>query len=123
MKLYLLFTAMLYGSSITVNAQTEKPKPEETEYYTPVPKVVTPGDAYGKPPSDAIILFDGTNLDEWVAAKDTTSPNKWKLANKVMTVIKANGDLQTKRSFTDFQLHIEYSIPANITGSGQARGN
>ncbi len=40
-----------------------------------------------------------------------------------MTVNKANGDLQTKKSFTDFQLHIEYKIPSDITGKGQARGN
>ena len=38
-------------------------------------------------------------------------------------MIKKNGDLQTKKTFTDFQLHLEYRIPANITGTGQARGN
>lgn len=121
MKQNLFFTAILLGSFLGINAQTAKP--EDTEYYTPVPKVITPGSAYGVPPSDAIVLFDGKNLDQWVPTKDTTSNNKWTVAGNAMTVNKANGDLQTKRSFMDFQLHIEYRIPFNITGSGQARGN
>ncbi len=121
MKQNLFLTAVLVGSFFSVNAQTAKP--EDTEYYTPVPKVITPGSAYGVPPSDAIVLFDGKNLDQWVPTKDTASNNKWTVANNVMTVNKVNGDLQTKRSFMDFQLHIEYRIPSNITGSGQARGN
>lgn len=98
-------------------------KPEETEYYTPVPPVVTPGANFAAPPSDAIILFDGKNMDEWTALKDSTGAKKWTLADGVMTVDKTAGDLQTKRKFMDFQLHIEYRIPSNITGSGQARGN
>ena len=121
MKQNLFFTAILLGSFLGINAQTAKP--EDTEYYTPVPKVITPGSAYGVPPSDAIVLFDGKNLDQWVPTKDTTSNNKWTVAGNAMTVNKASGDLQTKRSFMDFQLHIEYRIPENITGSGQARGN
>jgi hypothetical protein len=121
MKKNLLFTAILAGSFCTINAQNAKP--EDTEYYTPVPKIVTPGNVIGQAPSDAIVLFDGTNLDQWVATKDSTSPNKWTVADNAMTVNKSNGDLQTKKTFMDFQLHIEYRIPSNITGSGQARGN
>jgi hypothetical protein len=120
MKYAFLLTTILAGTIFAANAQT---KPEETEYYSPVPKVITPGKAYGLPPSDAIVLFDGTNLDQWVATKDPSSPNKWLVKDNVMTVIKSNGDLQTKQSFMDFQLHIEYRIPSDITGSGQARGN
>jgi hypothetical protein len=73
-------------------------------------------------PSDAIVLFDGRNLDQWVNSKDSTSA-KWTLADNAMTVNKSTGDIQTKSTFTNYQLHIEYRIPANITGSGQARGN
>ena len=101
----------------------KKGDPKETEYYTPVPKVITPGARLGDAPSDAIILFDGKSLDEWVSEKDPKSPAKWTLNDGYMTVNKAVGDIQTKRSFTDFQLHIEYMIPSNITGTGQARGN
>ncbi len=121
MKKNFLFTALLAGSFVTINAQNAKP--EDTEYYTPVPKIVTPGSVFGQAPSDAIVLFDGTNLDQWVSAKDSTSANKWTLADNAMTVNKSNGDLQTKRRFMDYQLHIEYRIPENITGKGQARGN
>ncbi len=113
---------ILSAMVITATAQ-EKAKPEDTEYWTPVPKVVTPGKVLGDAPSDAIILFDGKNLDQWVATKDSASNAKWKVADKAMTVEKSVGDIQTKRSFTDYQLHIEYRIPANITGTSQARGN
>lgn len=106
-------------STVSV-AQT---KPEETEYYAPVPPIITPGANFATPPSDAIILFDGKNLDEWVLQKDSTATKKWTLADNVMTVDKTTGDLQTKRKFMDYQLHIEYRIPENITGTGQARGN
>lgn len=97
-------------------------KPEATEYYSPVPRVVTPGATNDAPPSDAVVLFDGTNLDQWVSAKDG-SPAAWRVSDGVVTVVKPAGDIQTKRTFTDYQLHIEWRIPTGITGSGQARGN
>jgi hypothetical protein len=98
-------------------------KAHETEYYSSVPTIVTPGANYGEPPSDAIILFDGKNLDQWVDARDTAAKANWVVADNIITVNKSAGDIQTKRRFTDYQLHIEYRIPSNITGSGQARGN
>jgi len=97
-------------------------KPEDTELWSPVPPVVTPGVLPGLPPSDAIVLFDGKNLDEWVSVKDG-SPAGWKVADGVFTVEKSTGDIMTKRKFTNYQLHIEYRIPVNVAGSGQARGN
>ncbi len=106
-----------------VFAQSPAPKPEETEIWEPVPKVVTPGPACMEPPpSDAIVLFDGKNMDEWVTNKDKT-PAKWNVANGVMTVNKSGGNIETKRSFTNYQLHIEWKVPTSITGTGQARGN
>jgi hypothetical protein len=99
-----------------------KPRPEDTEVWTPVPKTVTPGSTDDAPPSDAIVLFNGRGLDEWVSADDGT-PAKWTVANGVMTVNKPSGDIETRRKFTDYQLHIEWRIPAGITGEGQARGN
>jgi len=120
-KRLLILSIMVFFMYIA-NAQ-EKAKPEDTEYYTPVPKVVTPGKPIGNPPSDAIVLFNGKNLNEWVSNKDTTAPAQWKVDGAAMTVDKSAGDIQTKRTFTDYQLHIEYRIPKNITGQGQARGN
>ncbi|HEY1870170.1 MAG TPA: DUF1080 domain-containing protein [Chitinophagaceae bacterium] len=107
--------------SMNLIAQTGDPK--LTEVWSPVPKIVTPGATNSDAPSDAIILFDGKNLDEWVSVKDSKSPAEWTVADGVMTVNKSKGNIQTKRSFTDYQLHIEWRIPAGITGSGQARGN
>ncbi len=117
-----MLISLLFASiSITVVAQ-QRGDPKATEYYTPVPKVVTPGKGQNAP-SDAIVLFDGKHLNEWVLAKDGTSPATWIVGDNEMTVNKKVGDIQTKQTFTDFQLHIEYRIPANITGEGQARGN
>lgn len=97
-------------------------KPEDTEVWTPEPKVVTPGATEWGPPSDAIILFDGKNLDQWVSAQDK-SPAEWIVANGIMTVNKKAGNIETKRSFKNYQLHLEWKVPTDVTGSGQLRGN
>ncbi|MES1257366.1 MAG: DUF1080 domain-containing protein [Acidobacteriota bacterium] len=100
------------------------PKPQDTEVWEPVPKIVTPGATNAAPPSDAIVLFDGKNLDEWVSTSDK-SPAKWTVADGVLTVNKTRGvgNIETRRSFKNYQLHIEWKIPENITGTDQARGN
>jgi Domain of Unknown Function (DUF1080) len=119
-KFFLLtFIITTIGSQL-VKAQGD---PKLTEVYTPVPPVVTPGKVNTEPPSDAIILFDGKNLDKWVSANDSTVPAKWDVANNIITVSKTAGNIRTKQSFLDYQLHIEWRIPENITGTGQARGN
>lgn len=97
-------------------------KPQDTEQWTPVPAIVTPGAKPDAAPSDAIVLFDGKNLDQWVSTKDK-SPAGWTVADGVMTVKKTAGNIETKRSFRNYQLHLEYRVPANVSGSGQARGN
>ncbi len=109
-------------ASCLLAQQATKPKPEDTEVWQPEPKIVTPGANCAEPPSDAIVLFDGKNEDEWVSAKDH-SPAKWDVHDGMMTVSKGTGNIETKRSFKDYQLHVEWRIPENITGSGQARGN
>ena len=103
-------------------AFAQQAKPEDTETWEPIPKVVTPGAAFRDAPSDAIILFDGKNLDEWVQNADG-SPAKWDVADGILTVNKNYGNMETKRKFNSYQLHLEWRVPANITGSGQARGN
>ncbi len=118
----LLATILFTGGSVIAQEQ-QKAKPEETEIWDPVPKVVTPGKTNSEPPSDAIILFDGKNLDKWVSVNDSTKPALWTVADGIITVKKGTGNIQTRQSFKDYQLHIEWKIPAGITGSGQARGN
>src|SRR5205814_4621531 len=115
-----LFTLLL--TTFIFAADTPKPKPEDTEVWEPVPPIVTPGPAVSiPPPSDAIILFDGQNLDQWVTVKDK-SPAQWKVADGILTVNKKSGSIETKRTFKNYQLHLEYLIPENVTGSGQSRG-
>ena len=74
------------------------------------------------PPADAWVLFGGTDLSQWVASKDK-GPAGWIVADGVVTVNKASGNIETRRKFRNFQLHLEWRVPANITGSGQGRGN
>jgi hypothetical protein len=98
-------------------------KPEETEVWKPEPPVVTAAAAVTTPPpSDAIVLFDGRDLSQWKSTKDG-GPARWTVRDGAVTVNKGTGNIETKRSFGSYQLHLEWKIPAGITGKGQARGN
>ena len=118
------FVSLVAIAPLVAAQEQPKPKPEDTEIWQPVPAVVTPGAKDAEPPSDAIILFDGKNEDEWVSAQDHT-PARWVVHDGILTVSKAPGvgNIETRRRFKNYQLHIEFRIPADITGSGQGRGN
>jgi hypothetical protein len=92
-----------------------------TERWAPVPAKVQPGIG-AAPPSDAIILFDGRNLNEWIGTNDRR-PARWLVEDGMLTVIKAAGNIETRRQFHNYQLHLEWRIPRGITGEGQERGN
>jgi len=98
-------------------------RPEDTEVWAPAPPVVTPG-AYvaTPPPSDALVLFDGRDLSHWMSVKDGGAA-RWTVADGVLTVAKGTGNIQTRDRFGSYQLHVEWRIPADIKGEGQARGN
>ncbi|MCX2678843.1 DUF1080 domain-containing protein [Galbibacter sp. EGI 63066] len=97
-------------------------KPEETEVYEPVPPKVNPTEKNGAP-SDAIVLFDGKNFDQWISTKDSAAVD-WHLNDDgSMTVKNKAGDIQTKKNFGSVQLHIEWKSPAEIQGENQSRGN
>lgn len=90
----------------------------------PAPPVVTPGsfstpDAPAKPPSDAIVLFDGTDVSQWESVKGGPAP--WKVEDGAM--VTAQTDIQTKQKFGDVQVHVEYTEPTPATGTSQGRGN
>ncbi len=85
----------------------------------PQPRVVQPGEA-GSPPSDAVVLFDGTDLSHWVRFKRGT-PAMWKVENGYMEVTR--GTLATKDKIGDCQLHIEWASPNPPSGEDQGRGN
>lgn len=92
----------------------------------PQPKRVVPGtfsqpDRPGKPPADATVLFDGSNLSAWQTPKGQPAP--WKIVDGALQVVPKTGKILTKQKFGDIQLHIEYAAPAEVKGSSQGRGN
>jgi len=110
------------GDKNSAKEPAQAAKPEDTEQWEPVPVKVLPGANDAAPPSDAIVLFDGRNLDQWVMSKDRSSA-RWHVEDGALVVDKAFGNIETKRLFKNYQLHLEWRIPANIEGEGQARGN
>lgn len=128
MKKSVLSLSLIAMVCVSVNAQEKKyPEPEAmrpgmTEFWTPQPKVVTPGNAKtSSAPSDAIVLFDGKDLSKWENSKGEAAG--WRVHDGIITVDKKSGDIRTKQKFNNFQLHIEWCVPQNITGESQARGN
>lgn len=88
----------------------------------PQPPVVTPARQPNQPPSNAIVLFDGSDLSQWVSEKDGTEV-KWKLENGYMEVVKGAGNIRTKQAFGDCQLHLEWTSPAKTAETGQSLAN
>jgi hypothetical protein len=86
----------------------------------PPPPVVDPGSA-DRPPSDAIVLFDGEDLSHW--RMKAGEPAKWKVGGGYVEVVPGSGDLVTTRAFGSCQLHLEWATPASAKGEGQDRGN
>jgi hypothetical protein len=100
--------------------QREQQQPQATEIWEPVPPKVQTG-APGQPPSDAIILFGGQNLDAWES--DRGGPARWEVKDGMFTVKAGTGGIRTRQAFGDCQLHIEWRAPQKIEGEGQGRGN
>lgn len=84
----------------------------------PRPANVTPAARVGDAPSDATVLFNGTDLSAWTPTKQS-----WKVENGYFEVIPNSGDLRTKERFGDVQLHVEWAAPAQVRGDSQNRGN
>ncbi|QJX48089.1 DUF1080 domain-containing protein [Hymenobacter taeanensis] len=122
MKLAALTPVAFLGFSLMAHAQ-QTARPEDTEVWEPVPKTVTATPSFPPPPSDALVLFNGKDLSQWVSTEDRAAPAKWTVKDGLLTVNKAAGNIETKQSFTNYQLHLEWRIPATISGTGQARGN
>lgn len=118
-KIQLGSTFLFLALTLSGMAQT-KFDPKDTEFYSPKPPVVT---IENYVPSDAIILFDGTNLDQWISRNNPQQAAGWTVENNILTVKPKAGDIQTKQQFEDFQLHVEWKSPETIKGQGQGRGN
>lgn len=92
----------------------------------PVPPVIHPGtpstpEAPGRPPSDAVVLFDGKDLSQW--QHNDGSPAKWKVENGYMEIVPKTGYIYTRQPFGDCQLHVEFREPVPPKGESQERGN
>ena len=111
--MYLLICTPLFSQKII--------DPEMTMVWEPIPEIVTPGNLYS-PPSDAIVLFDGTDLSQWSSAA-TGEESEWILNDDGSMTVKKGSGIETKEEFGSVQLHIEWKTPAEIEGEGQGRGN
>ena len=94
----------------------------------PQPTIITPGtfstlEQPGKPPSDAVVLFDGTDLSKWEADSGEGVPTKWIIRDGVMECVPGSGFIRTKEKLGDCQLHVEWASPTNVQGESQGRGN
>ncbi len=114
-------TMILFLITFSINAQNTEDKAPLTEVWKPAVRVVQAGPTDASPPSDAIILFDGKNTSEWETQDG--KPIKWKVEDGNMTITEGTGNIVTKQSFGDCQLHIEWRTPAEVKGDGQGRGN
>jgi hypothetical protein len=117
-------------AAMSVNAQNKFKSRQDSiayeaslsEIWSPVPKAVMPGNFISEPPSDAIVLFNGKDLNAfhgrngkkigWILNPDGS-----------LTDVKGAGDIVTNQSFGDCQLHVEFKTPSDVKGSGQSRGN
>lgn len=119
--IYLIFVLM---SLFLINSACFAQIPILNTYDSPFPKVVAPGvisqDNGVAAPSDAVSLFDGKDLSEWTGKNGNP---QWAVHDGMFTVANGTGDISTKKEFSDFQLHIEFMHPSDITGEGQMRGN
>jgi hypothetical protein len=122
LKSALTFAALFAALPVLAQQQDIKLPPEATEFWEPIIRKVTPGAQNNMPPSDAIVLFDGNNLNNFVSDRTGGFP-EWKVENGAFTVTPKTGDIRTKQAFGDMQLHIEWSAPTVIKGEGQGRGN
>ena len=90
----------------------------------PRPRILTPA-TESRPPSDAIVLFDGKDLSKWSgqSREGKAGPAAWKVENGYLEVVPGTGHIVTKEKFGDCQLHVEWAAPAIVKGSSQLRGN
>lgn len=121
---FFLSLALFFSAAVaTAVAQDRQWVPEDTEFYEPVPPVVNAVGGFMEPPSDAIILFDGTDFSNWLPTR--TEEVEWTLNSEEgsMTVTPRTGNIFTRDSFGSIQLYLEWRTPDVIVGEGQGRGN
>lgn len=117
-----LYTSVQAQQMIVQTLDKDKMTPGMTEIMDPEVKIIQPAMKVGDPPSDAIVLFNGKDLNpEWEDSKG--NPSKWIIKDGALVCVKGSGVIKTKRKFSNFQLHIEWKTPSEVSGDGQGRGN
>ena len=120
-KTFVFAFFVVSAGAIAQGQPRESLDPKVTEVWDLKPKKITAGVNPGEAPSDAIQLFDGKDLSKWSTLSGADA--KWEIKDGAITVVKGAGDIKTKQTFGDIQLHIEWRSPANVEGEGQGRGN
>jgi hypothetical protein len=121
---------MLFPIMVSVQPAAYETKQQQwapNDRNRPEPPIITPAtfssqEKAGSPPSDALVLFNGKDLSNWEEVRDG-SPAKWTVGEGYFAVAPATGDIQTKQTFGDCQLHIEWATPNPPKGTDQDRGN
>ena len=108
-------TIMFLAATALLSARASQAQEWKSGVEWQEPPLVTPGASDHAPPSDAVVLFDGSNLDAW------ENGDKWLVQDGIATAQQSA--ITTRQHFGDIQLHIEWSAPAEIRGEGQGRGN
>ncbi len=104
------------------STESDKITPGMTEVWEPEVKIIQAGVKDSDAPSDAIILFNGSDVNsEWEDSKG--NPTKWLIQDGALVCVKGSGVIKTKRKFASCQLHIEWKSPSEVQGESQGRGN
>jgi hypothetical protein len=119
--LFVVMAGLLVAQGAAPSKPDQNVRWRQHDIQRPKPTVIAPAEDPSKPPADAVILFDGTNLDAWKSASG--GPARWKVSNGEMQTVPGAGMIETKQAFGDIQLHLEWAAPSPAVGKGQDRGN
>src|SRR6266446_4675303 len=121
-----ILISLVHFSTVQLSTAQAPMKWKVHDLNRPLPPVVEPGtastqDAAGRAPSDAVVLFDGKDLSRWVDSDG--KPARWKVENGYIEIVAKTGNISTRDSFGDCQLHVEFAEPSPGEGESQERGN
>lgn len=126
-SLIVLLALALRSQAFAAEGYTDTPMQPDGKWHVhdpnrPKPPIITSGKRFSEEasaPSDAVVLFDGTDFSKWQGEKGEV---KWKIESGAMETTRT-GRIRTRDEFGDFQLHIEFATPSKVERSGQGRGN